>query len=181
MTRDRAQPHAVQLHFFFEPTASVGHDSVVSGNMEAHHPNPKRRLTLITINADNQASAFDEKSLARLGRFNIDIPLRGTFEGIGSLNSFYYHQTQLLQATIRTRVASINQKAEEQKVDYFEVNLMDVTDPELKEGYQSISTGLTLTQRQDRILEQSVQHLLEQATGPQSLPRSEVIVQSLIR
>jgi hypothetical protein len=150
-------------------------------HLEAHHPNPKRRLTLITINADNQASAFDEKSLARLGRFNIDIPLRGTFEGIGSLNSFYYHQTQLLQATIRTRVASINQKAEEQKVDYFEVNLMDVTDPELKEGYQSISTGLTLTQRQDRILEQSVQHLLEQATGPQSLPRSEVIVQSLIR
>ena len=55
----------------------------------AHHPNTKRRLTLITINADNQASAFDEKFLARLGRFNIDTPLLGTFEGIDSLNSFY--------------------------------------------------------------------------------------------
>ena len=35
--------------------------------------------------------AFDEKS-SHGWRFNIDIPLRGTLEGIGSLNSFYYHK-----------------------------------------------------------------------------------------
>ena len=77
------------------------------------------------------------------------------------------------------RVASINQKAEEQKVDYFEVNLMDVTDPELKEGYQSISTGLTLTQRQDRILERvGAAPARASNSGHNHCLRSEVIVQS---
>jgi len=150
-------------------------------HLEAHHPNPDRRLTLITINADNQASPFDEKSLARLGRFNVDIPLRGTFEAIGSLNSFYFHQTQLLQATIRTRINHLNKQANSQRIDHFEVNLMDVLDPELKEGYQSIPTSLTLTPKQDTIIKRSVEHLLEQPVNPSSLSRVEAIVESLIR
>ncbi len=128
-------------------------------HLEIHHPKPDRRLVLLSINADNEIGGYDEKSLAKIGFFEVDVPLRGAYEAVRSLNQVYYHQTQLFRAAIRNRVDQLNQ--ERDRVEFFEINIADVEDPALRERIQDVKTALVIPKKHDDIVRDAVTDILK--------------------
>lgn len=129
-------------------------------HLQAHHHNANRRLVLIAVNADNIITGYDEETLAKIGHFNLDIPLRGAFEAIGSMYHIYYHQTQLFRAAILARVRDLNKGRATPLVDYFEINLADIQDKVLRPKIEKIKTALTIPMKQDEWLKDAVKDVL---------------------
>lgn len=128
-------------------------------HFEIHHPNPNRKLVLISINADNQIGGFDNKSLAKIGFFEIDIPLRGAYEAVQSMNQVYYHQTQLFRAAIQRRVKELN--FERPRVEFFDINLEDLeADKKLREDVQQIKTAMVISRRNDLLIKRAVEEIM---------------------
>jgi len=148
-------------------------------HLETHHPNPDRRLVLIAINADNEFSEYKQDSLAKIGHFNVDIPLRGAFEAVSSMHSVYYHQTQLFRAAILARVRELNQRRAKSLIDYFEINLADVRDPELRPKMEKIKTALTIPTKHDGWLQEAVKDILSAKRDDTETELGDAIVQAI--
>lgn len=147
-------------------------------HFEIHHPNPNRKLVLISINADNVIGGFDNKSLAKIGFFEIDIPLRGAYEAVQSMNQVYYHQTQLFRAAIQRRVKELN--FERQRVEFFDINLEDLqADKKLREDIQQIKTAMVISRKNDLLMKRAVEEIMETPREHLSMSLAEAIVESI--
>ncbi len=171
--------------FVFNPLHLKKHNSVNGGRKESHirlvdggiydntgivtalelfshleliHLKPDRRLILVAINADNEIGSYDEESLAKIGYFEVDIPLRGAYEAVRSLNQVYYHQTQLFRAAIQNRVDQLNRERE--RIEFFEINIEDVRDEDLRERIQEVKTALIIPQKHDEYVRDAVTDIL---------------------
>jgi len=146
-------------------------------HLELHHPRPGRRLILVSINADNEIGSYDEESLAKIGHFAVDIPLRGAYEAVRSLNQVYYHQTQLFRAAIQNRVDQLNRERE--RIEYFEVNIEDVRDESLRKEIQDVKTALIIPLKHDALVRRAVTDILESWHIGRRAELGDAIVQAI--
>ncbi len=75
-----------------------------------------------------------------------------------SLNQVYYHQTQLFRAAIQNRVDQLNRERE--RIEFFEINIEDVRDEDLRERIQEVKTALIIPQKHDEYVRDAVTDIL---------------------
>ncbi|MFT4589147.1 MAG: hypothetical protein ACI9VS_000973 [Candidatus Binatia bacterium] len=147
-------------------------------HFELHHPNPNRKLILISVNADNEIGGFDKESLAKIGYFEVDIPLRGLFEAVHSMDQIYYHQTQMFRAAIQFRVRKMNQ--DRHSVDFFEIKLEDLEEgTELRKKIREIKTAMVMTKKNDKLVKEAVDKIINSRSEDRQMSLAEEIVQSI--
>lgn len=147
-------------------------------HFETRHPNPNRKLVLISINADNVIGGFDKKSLAKIGFFELDIPLRGAYEAVQSMNQVYYHQTQLFRAAIQRRVKELN--FERPRVEFFDINLEDLkADKQLREDVQQIKTAMVISRKNDLLMKRAVEEIMKTPREDLKMSLADAIVEKI--
>jgi hypothetical protein len=136
-------------------------------------PLPRRRLVLLSIDANNEPDTYAGPTPGYNKPFRLDAPLRGLIPAVSTVMKLYTKQQSLVHAALHSRLETLRGAG---LVDYFELDLATATPrhPALK----AIPTDFVLTDREDTLLEQVAGELLNQPTNAEG---KESLATALIR